>query len=47
MVKRCSFCGHKLDDDGFCTNEKCPEFIRAQIIKAADEEKVNDEGDKK
>lgn len=35
MVKRCSFCGHKLDDSGFCTNEKCPEFTRAQIIKAA------------
>lgn len=35
MVKRCSFCGHKLDDDGLCTNVKCPEFIRAQIIKAA------------
>ena len=23
MVKRCKLCGRKLDDEGYCTREKC------------------------
>lgn len=38
MIKRCEFCGHKLDNDGYCTNKKCPEFIRAEIAKKVDAE---------
>lgn len=35
MAKRCKFCAHKLDSDGYCTNPKCPEYIRAEIEKKA------------
>ena len=35
MAKRCKFCAHKIDSDGYCTNPKCPEYIRAEIEKKA------------
>ena len=25
MIKFCTFCGRKLDIEGFCTNLKCPD----------------------
>lgn len=36
-MKRCKLCARKLDDNGNCKNEKCPECIRAKINKAAEE----------
>lgn len=44
MIKRCMFCGRKLDENGYCTNKKCPEFIRAEIAKKVEEESKTDEG---
>lgn len=44
MIKRCEFCGRKLDNDGYCTNKKCPESIRAEIVKKVEEESKTDEG---
>lgn len=32
MVKRCSLCAKKLDDNGKCTNPKCPKCIQEKII---------------
>lgn len=29
-AKRCSFCGHKLDAEGWCRNTKCADYIRTQ-----------------
>lgn len=29
-AKRCPFCGHKLDAEGWCRNENCPDYIRTQ-----------------
>lgn len=37
-MARCKFCGKKLDTSGYCTNEKCPESIRAKIMQAAAQE---------
>ena len=28
MVKRCPFCGKKLDKDGYCQNKKCVDYQR-------------------
>lgn len=39
-MARCKFCGKKLDAAGYCTNEKCPESIRAKIIQAAVQEET-------
>ena len=36
MAKRCNFCGHKLNDKGYCDNVKCPESIRAKFNEAAE-----------
>lgn len=36
MTKRCTFCGHKLNDKEFCENEKCPESLRAKLNEAAE-----------
>lgn len=30
FAKRCPFCGHKLDSEGWCRNEKCADYIRTQ-----------------
>lgn len=32
MVKRCKFCARKLNNDGCCSNLKCPDNLRHQII---------------
>lgn len=32
MQKRCKFCAKKLNQDGYCENEKCPENLRREII---------------
>ena len=29
MLKFCTFCGRKLDAEGFCTNLKCPDYKNA------------------
>lgn len=39
-MARCKFCGKKLDDAGYCTNEKCTESIRAKIMQAAVKEEA-------
>jgi phage FluMu protein Com len=41
-MTRCKFCGKKLDDAGYCTNEKCPESIRAKIMQAAAQEEADE-----
>lgn len=43
MTKRCTFCGHKLNDKGFCANDKCPESLRAKLNEEA-ENKTNNNG---
>ena len=43
MTKRCKICAHKLNDDGACTNEKCPACKKAAIDKAAEESKPEQE----
>lgn len=32
MTKRCKFCAKKLDENGQCNNEKCPEKLRNEIV---------------
>ena len=32
MLKFCTFCGRKLYTEGFCTNKKCPDYKRKEII---------------
>lgn len=41
MTKRCTVCARKVDEDGNCTNEKCPAYLLAQINKAAEESKTD------
>lgn len=36
-MKRCSICAHKLDEQGHCTNEKCPAYIKAKIDEQTNE----------
>ena len=32
MTKRCNLCAKKLNEEGRCVNEKCPTYIKEQII---------------
>ena len=32
MLKFCTFCARKLNEQGFCTNPKCPDYKRKEII---------------
>lgn len=32
MLKFCTFCGRKLDTEGFCTNSKCPDYKRKKVL---------------
>lgn len=32
MLKFCTFCARKLDEQGFCTNSKCPDYKRKELI---------------
>lgn len=41
MTKRCTFCGHKLNDKGFCVNDKCPESLRAKLNEKAENRTKN------
>ena len=43
VAKRCIFCGKKLRADGYCENQKCPDYKRTQIHDESEQEK---EGDK-
>ena len=36
MVKRCVFCGKKLDKNDRCQNHDCPDYIRTQILESAE-----------
>ena len=36
MVKRCVFCGKKLDKNERCQNHDCPDYIRTQIVEEAE-----------
>ena len=44
MLKFCIFCGRKLDTEGFCTNSKCPDYKRKELIET--EKKVLAEKEK-
>ena len=47
-AKRCSFCGHKLDAEGWCRNTKCADYIRTQTHdaeKAAESSMAKADGD--
>lgn len=32
MTKRCNICAKKLDEQGKCTNEKCPNSLKEKLI---------------
>lgn len=32
MTKRCNICAKELNDEGKCTNPKCPKCIQERII---------------
>ncbi len=38
MLKFCNFCGRKQDEEGFCTNEKCADYKRKEIIQKEEKE---------
>lgn len=51
MLKFCTFCGRKLDTEGFCTNSKCPDYKRKELIEIekkelAEKEKSTQEASK-
>ena len=33
MIKRCKVCAKKLNTEGKCTNEKCPNCIKDKVLK--------------
>lgn len=35
-MKRCKFCAKKLGGAGYCSNTKCPENLRCEIAKKAE-----------
>lgn len=32
MTKRCNICAKKLDEQGKCINEKCPNCLKEKLI---------------
>ena len=36
MAERCKFCAKKLNDKGYCENQKCPDNLRREIIEKAE-----------
>lgn len=38
-VKRCPFCGHKLDAEGYCTNKNCSDYVRREIEEGEEKKK--------
>ena len=36
-VKRCPFCGHKLDAEGYCTNKNCSDYVRRKATRRKNE----------
>ena len=32
MTKRCNICAKTLDEQGKCTNEKCPNCLKEKLI---------------
>ena len=39
MNKRCNLCAKKLNEESKCTNEKCPNCIKEQIISVIENNK--------
>jgi hypothetical protein len=35
VIKRCVFCGKKLDDKGYCQNTECPDYLRTKIMESS------------
>lgn len=46
MLKFCTFCG-KLDTEGFCTNSKCPDYKRKELIETEKKELAESKAPKK
>lgn len=32
MTKRCDLCGRKLNNEGKCTNAKCPKCVQHELL---------------
>lgn len=42
MTKRCDLCAKKLTEEGKCTNEKCPNYVKEQIISSIEDKQKED-----
>jgi len=42
MAERCKFCAKKLNDKGYCENQKCPDNIRREIIEKAETVRITE-----
>ena len=42
MAKRCSTCARKLNADGKCTNEKCPECLKDKMLAELKQESLKE-----
>lgn len=40
MTKRCNICAKKLNEEGNCTNEKCPNCLKEKLIAELNELKT-------
>ena len=38
-IKRCPFCGHKLNEKGFCENKNCPDYERTKSEESEENKK--------
>lgn len=43
MAERCKFCAKKLNDKGYCENQKCPDNIRREIIEKAETASITED----
>jgi hypothetical protein len=41
-VKRCPFCGKKLDKNGYCQNHSCIDYKRTEMHEQEEEEKKDE-----
>ena len=39
MTKRCNICAKKLDEQGKCKNEKCPNCLKEKLISGLESSK--------
>ena len=42
MAERCKFCAKKVNDKGYCENQKCPDNIRREIIEKAETVRITE-----